>query len=61
MKIKLIEDYDDKHRKGFEVTVDRILYSIEHTGYFKVRVIGMHKKPTWMAITWFIKIPAGRQ
>lgn len=61
MKMKLIENYDDKRKKGFEVTVDRILFSPKHAGYFKVRVVGMWKNPTWMAITWFMKIPQDRQ
>lgn len=57
MKMKLIDDYDEKRKKGYVVEVDKIMFSEKHGGNFKVRVIGMWKNPTWMAITWLIKIP----
>lgn len=57
MKMKLIEDYDEKRKKGYVVEVDKIMFSEQYGGNFKVRVIGVRKNPVWMAITWFIKIP----
>ena len=54
MKMKFVEDFDDKHKKGFEVEVDKIRYDPAVTGLYAVRVISIWKKPTWLAIAWFV-------
>lgn len=54
MKLKFVLDFDDKRKKGFEVEVDRIRYVPTFVGSYAVRVIGVWKRPTWLAIGWFI-------
>ena len=54
MKMKFIEELDEKRIKGYEVEVDKIKYDPVVTGLYAVRVISEWKKPTWLAIAWFI-------
>ena len=57
MRMKLLEDYDDKRRKGYEMEIDKIRYSPNCVGNFAVRVVGEWSEPTYMAITWFVRVP----
>lgn len=54
MKMKFVEDFDEKRKKGFEVEVDQIKYDPGSTGMYSVRVVSEWKRPQWMAIAWFI-------
>lgn len=57
MKMKLLNDYNEHNHKGKELEVDKILFDEAFAGKFKVRVIGIEKRPTYLAITWFVKTP----
>ena len=54
MKMKFVEDFDDKRKAGYEVTVDKIRYAPGATGSYVVRVVSEWKRPQWLAIGWFI-------
>lgn len=38
MKMKFAEDFDDKHKKGFEVEVDKIRYDPAVTVYIGTKM-----------------------
>lgn len=52
--MKFVHDFDDEHKKGFEVEVDKIRYDFTAVGLYSVRVIGIKKIPVWLDIRWFI-------
>lgn len=56
MKMKLFQDYNQNNHKGKELEIDKILFDESFAGNFKVRVIGLEKKPVYLAITWFVEI-----
>jgi len=53
MKVKLVQDYDYKKPKGYEMEIDRIRKNPRVQGGYEVRVIGEWKEPTWFSIDWF--------
>ena len=56
MKTKLTGYYDEKHPKGTEVEIDKIVYDERYTGKYKVRVInGIRKNPIYLSITWVVE------
>lgn len=55
MKVKFIDTFDDKHKKGSIVEVDAIKYDPSFEGNYKVRIVGEWKRPRWLALTWFTK------
>lgn len=37
--------------------IDKITYDENHAMNFKVRVVGLWKRPTYISIAWFFKAP----
>jgi len=58
MKVKLVADFDEVRKKGFEVEIDKIVYDPSYAGNFKVRVsYGFPKSTKYLSITWIVKRP----
>lgn len=56
MKLNLLADYDNKRKRGYQMTVDKIRYApMIFGGGYGVRVVGEWKAPTWLSLSWFVK------
>ena len=54
MKLKFKDDYSEKIKKGFVVTVDKIKRNSDILGGYQVRVVSVWKNPVWFSIAWFV-------
>ena len=52
MKAKLIQEYDKKYRKGYEVEIDKIELDPRFGSGIKVRVTNMGKLSTYLDLGW---------
>ena len=46
MKLKFKDDYSEKIKKGFVVTVDKIKRNSD--------IVSVWKNPVWFSIAWFV-------
>jgi len=59
MKLIMNMDFGIKLKAGDVVEVDAIQFDPSNLGAFKLRVVGVWKKPRWFSICWFMELPEG--
>lgn len=60
MKLKLLQDYTDKHKAGELIEIDNLMRRRDCGSGVMVRVVGMNKNPVWLDLGWFIPDPESR-
>ena len=53
--MKLIENFDDKRKAGYEMRIDKIRFHKDCRSGVMVRVIDEWASPKWFDLSWFVK------